>query len=190
LRRTITKPKMNRSKIRKEIAEYFEATRQKGHSTVLRQGVNNIEHCIVVVTSNGYSSQFPNAEVIMPLEAVEKGELRGMSLPLVVDNAALMEICGEDPVECMAASAPVSEVPKTVRESKVWRAQIEQITSEVKASSRKSRERSTTITKLQEARMWLGEDLACQREEGILNEPSPYPQGNNPDSPVIEPRKI
>jgi hypothetical protein len=180
---------MNRSKIRKEIAEYLEATRQRGHSTVVRQGVNNYEHCIVVVSEAGYSSHFPNAKVIATLAAVENGDLRGRNLPLVIDNAALMEICGEDPVQC-AAAEPASEVPKTVRESKVWRAQIEQITSEVKASARKSRERSTTITKLQEARMWLGEDLACQREEGILNEPSPYPQGNNPDSAVIEPRKI
>lgn len=44
-----------------------------------------------------------------------------------------------------------------------------------------SRERSLAITKLQEAIMWLGMDLKR------LNEPNPYPESFNPDSPTIEP---
>jgi len=44
-----------------------------------------------------------------------------------------------------------------------------------------SRERSLAITKLQEAIMWLGMDLKR------LNEPNPYPQSYNPNSPDIEP---
>lgn len=44
----------------------------------------------------------------------------------------------------------------------------------------KSRERSLAITKLQEAIMWLGMDLKR------LNEPNPYPQSYNPESPDIE----
>lgn len=44
-----------------------------------------------------------------------------------------------------------------------------------------SRERSLTITKLQEAIMWLGMDLKR------LNEPNPYPSSYSPESPVIEP---
>jgi hypothetical protein len=46
---------------------------------------------------------------------------------------------------------------------------------------RSSRERSITITKLQEAIMWLGMDLKAQ---GTAN---PYPNSYNPESPVIEP---
>lgn len=44
-----------------------------------------------------------------------------------------------------------------------------------------SRERSISITKLQEAIMWLGMDLKR------LNEPNPYPQSYNPENTDIEP---
>lgn len=50
----------------------------------------------------------------------------------------------------------------------------------LKNAERKSRERSISITKLQEAIMWLGMDL---KEIGETN---PYPQSYNPDSHVIE----
>ena len=40
----------------------------------------------------------------------------------------------------------------------------------------KSRERSLSITKLQESIMWLGMDLKR------LNEPNPYPDSYNPDN--------
>ncbi len=45
----------------------------------------------------------------------------------------------------------------------------------------KSRERSISITKLQEAIMWLGMDLKR------LNEPNPYPNSYNTDNAIIEP---
>ena len=44
-----------------------------------------------------------------------------------------------------------------------------------------SRERSITITKLQEAVMWLGMDLKR------LNEPNPYPNSKDPSNTKIEP---
>ena len=47
--------------------------------------------------------------------------------------------------------------------------------------TRVSRERSISITKLQEAIMWLGMDLKA------LNTPNPYPESYNPDSQTIEP---
>jgi hypothetical protein len=48
--------------------------------------------------------------------------------------------------------------------------------------TRKSRERSIAITKIQEAIMWLGMDL-----KDIGETPSPYPHSYDPTSPVIEP---
>ena len=45
----------------------------------------------------------------------------------------------------------------------------------------KSRERSLSITKLQEAIMWLGMDLKR------LNEPNPYPNSYDPTNTKIEP---
>ena len=44
-----------------------------------------------------------------------------------------------------------------------------------------SRERSITVTKLQEAVMWLGMDLKR------LNEPNPYPNSKDPSNTKIEP---
>lgn len=44
-----------------------------------------------------------------------------------------------------------------------------------------SRERSLSITKLQEGVMWLGMDLKR------LNEPNPYPNSKDPSNDKIEP---
>lgn len=44
----------------------------------------------------------------------------------------------------------------------------------------KSRERSLSITKLQESIMWLGMDLKR------LNEPNPYPESYNPENTIID----
>lgn len=44
-----------------------------------------------------------------------------------------------------------------------------------------SRERSLSITKLQEAVMWLGMDLKR------LNEPNPYPDSKDPSNTKIQP---
>jgi len=66
-----------------------------------------------------------------------------------------------------------------VANDKQWRKDLDAILQQVKQGAT-SRERSLTITKLQEAIMWLGMDLKR------LNEPNPYPQSYNPESPVIE----
>jgi len=66
-----------------------------------------------------------------------------------------------------------------VANDKQWRKDLDAILQQVKQGA-PSRERSLTITKLQEAIMWLGMDLKR------LNEPNPYPQSYNPESPVIE----
>lgn len=49
------------------------------------------------------------------------------------------------------------------------------------AQRRSSRERSLAVTKLQEARHWLGEDLA------ELNAPYPYPKGNDLTTTEVDP---
>ena len=66
-----------------------------------------------------------------------------------------------------------------VANDKQWRKDLDATLQQVKRGA-PSRERSLTITKLQEAIMWLGMDLKR------LNEPNPYPQSYNPESPVIE----
>lgn len=67
-----------------------------------------------------------------------------------------------------------------VRNDKQWRKDLDAVLQDVKQAPT-SRERSLTITKIQEAIMWLGMDLKG------LNEPNPYPESYNPSSPVVEP---
>ena len=68
----------------------------------------------------------------------------------------------------------------SVQETKQFRKDLDAILQRLKNSDRSSRERNISITKIQESIMWLGMDLKA------LNEPNPYPQSYNPESPVIE----
>lgn len=63
---------------------------------------------------------------------------------------------------------------------KELRVELDKTLQKVKELSN-SRERNITITKIQEAIMWLGMDLKR------LGNPNPYPQSYNPESTVVEP---
>lgn len=54
-------------------------------------------------------------------------------------------------------------------------------------NGRRSRERSLTLTKLQEAVMWLGMDLKAINDEnpGVIE--NPYPNSKDPSNTIIEP---
>lgn len=80
-------------------------------------------------------------------------------------------------------------------DTKQWRKDLDAVLQSIKRGSdikrerltsedhpRASRERSLTVTKLQEAIMWLGMDL-----KDIGETPNPYPHSYDPASPVIEP---
>jgi hypothetical protein len=96
-------------------------------------------------------------------------------------------------------TTPTETVHPLVAQTKTWRRDLDAILQQIKAASvqnpppdypafnRSSRERSTAITKVQEAIMWLGMDLKAMSEEGIDGCSNPYPQSKNPQSPVIEP---
>ena len=68
-----------------------------------------------------------------------------------------------------------------IAETKGFRKALDEILQQIKESNRSSRERSLSVTKLQEAIMWLGMDLKAQ------DAPNPYPNSYNPASPVIDP---
>lgn len=67
-----------------------------------------------------------------------------------------------------------------VQNTKQLRKDIDEVLQRVKGLD-PSRETSLTITKLQEAIMWLGMNLKR------LGELDPYPESRNPDSQRIEP---
>lgn len=73
------------------------------------------------------------------------------------------------------------EIPDShVVETKQFRVELDAVLQRIKNSSRKSRERSLVITKLQEAIMWLGMDLK------ELGEANPYPNSYKPENTVID----
>lgn len=88
-----------------------------------------------------------------------------------------------------------TEIQPEVAQTKQWRKDLDAVLQSIKCGSdrnyvgdrepdavvRSSRERSLSITKIEEAIMWLGMDLKAQ------NTPNPYPNSYNPQSPVIEP---
>lgn len=67
-----------------------------------------------------------------------------------------------------------------IKNTKQLRKDIDEIIQRVKTLD-SCREVSITITKLQEATMWLGMNLKR------LGEANPYPESKNPDSQRIEP---
>jgi hypothetical protein len=75
----------------------------------------------------------------------------------------------------------IMNLEQEVVANKRLRQEIDEKIQEIK-SLPSSRERSISITKLQEAVMWLGMDLKR------LNEPNPYPSSKDPSTgAVIEP---
>jgi hypothetical protein len=77
--------------------------------------------------------------------------------------------------------APSTELPfDEIKEDKSLRVTLDDALQTLK-SLPGSRERSLSITKLQEAIMWLGMDLKR------LGNPNPYPHSYDPDSPVVSP---
>jgi len=68
-----------------------------------------------------------------------------------------------------------------VKEVKQWRKDLDVTLQQLKLSQPSSREKSLTITKLQEAIMWLGMELKR------LGEANPYPESYNPASSKVEP---
>lgn len=68
---------------------------------------------------------------------------------------------------------------QSIIEDKQWRVSLDKILQEIKMST-KSRERSLTITKLQEAIMWLGMDLK------ELAAPNPYPNSYDTSNTIVD----
>ena len=68
-----------------------------------------------------------------------------------------------------------------IQETTQFRKDLDGKLQDIKNSERKSRERSLTITKLQEAIMWLGMDLKD------LGNPDPYPNSKDPSNTIVEP---
>lgn len=74
-----------------------------------------------------------------------------------------------------------------VVDSKQFRKDLDIILQEIKGSTRKSRNRSLTVTHLEDAIMRLGMDLKDMKEEGLSDEPNAYPNSYKPENGIIEP---
>lgn len=80
-------------------------------------------------------------------------------------------------------SLPHSDVVET----KEFRVALDVVLQRLKGATRKSRERSLAVTKLQESIMWLGMDLKDMKDSGLSDAPNPYPNSYNPSNGIIEP---
>lgn len=83
--------------------------------------------------------------------------------------------------ECVLSPLTPEQVRENaIVENKELRVELDSVLQKVKSSSRKSKERSIVITKLQEAIMWLGMDL-----KDLGNE-NPYPNSYNPSNTIVD----
>jgi hypothetical protein len=80
-----------------ELLNYFYTTRQCGHTTMLKKGVDSMGHERAIVVAPIEKSKswmrrlFPFAK-IYSLSQIGNGELRGKRLPMVLDNSAMTDI--------------------------------------------------------------------------------------------------
>jgi hypothetical protein len=73
---------------------------------------------------------------------------------------------------------------ENIKKVKEWRVQIHQLFTEIRASQiamGNTRDKANAITRLQEAKHWLGEELA------FLGTATPYPEADNPSNAVVSP---
>ncbi len=91
-----------------------------------------------------------------------------------------MDIIETTPGQSIVTAPVITKLDK-IAYTKSQRRNLDDILQSIKAAS-PSRERSLTITKLQEAIMWLGQDLKV-----IGLEPNPYPNSYDTASPVVDP---
>ena len=83
--------------------------------------------------------------------------------------------------ECVTSPLTKEQVrDSAIVENKELRVELDSVLQKIKQSTRKSRERSIVITKIQEAIMWLGMDL---KELGNEN---PYPNSYNPSNTIVD----
>ena len=92
---------------------------------------------------------------------------------------------GNEKLSCMSGDAKINYIRDQhdfeVRSNKELRKDLDVQLQKLKGLPR-TRERELSVTKLQEAIMWLGMDL------GRLREDYPYPESYNPDSKDIAPK--
>ncbi len=84
------------------------------------------------------------------------------------------------------STEPITEIDRQVILDKELRRDLDTQLQKLKDLP-KSRERSLTITKLQEAIMWLGMDLKQLNEARPVPEARPYPSSYDPSTTKVEP---
>jgi len=88
------------------------------------------------------------------------------------------------------AQAQLESAKAAIIEDKSMRRELDMTLDALKrgkaSQTRKSRERSLAITKIEEAIMWLGMDLKALNEEFPGIQDNPYPESKNPENLKVE----
>ena len=80
-----------------ELLTYLHSARQVGHTTTMLEGAKDRD-CLVIAHSREWSKELAakGAHITsLSLTEIERGYLRGLRKPLVLDNAALQELLGD-----------------------------------------------------------------------------------------------
>lgn len=89
-----------------ELANYYSINRQVGHTSIMLNGTNSCENSAIVVHNHDFGThlkkQCNKTTQIISVNSLDK-QLRGLSKPLVIDNATLFSLFSE-------ASEKISEL--------------------------------------------------------------------------------
>jgi chemotaxis protein CheY-P-specific phosphatase CheC len=82
---------MNIKEKLKQLAHYYDVTRQVGHTTLMLEGAKNTKDCIVVTHNQvmGESVQQMANQKVKTVSLSSPNLLRGFKKPIVFDNCAL-----------------------------------------------------------------------------------------------------
>lgn len=97
------------------LARYFNLTRQVGHTTAMLEGAKNVD-CMVVAHNQQWADELKHmgARDAISLWSL-KHRLMGIEAPLLLDNAAMFEICSGALAEINALEQRIAKMKQAAQ---------------------------------------------------------------------------
>ena len=86
---------MNIKKKLETIIQYYQSTRQVGHTTLMKKGTDNYDKPFFVLTYSMVHGETMGFDVTNTISYQNPDKLKGHTRPLVIDNAVIPEILGD-----------------------------------------------------------------------------------------------
>ena len=87
-----TEKNMNTKTKLETLAQYYATTRQAGHTTAMIKGAVNTERCVILAPNHHTGEMLQKLAPAAKIVSLENPELRGMRLPMLVDNSTMSRI--------------------------------------------------------------------------------------------------